>query len=666
MKRIFIANQGEICRRIARSAVVEGYETACPVANHAKIPKYLDPWITVADTLSPFEPASFLDAQKMIQMALKLECHAIHPGFGFLSESAQFADQVEKAGLVWIGPPATAMQQMADKATARAVAQEAGVPITPGMSHIECVDQKSISAVKDFGRSFGYPILVKAAYGGGGKGMRPVFKEEEVESAIERAFSEASSSFGNGSLIVERYVAKARHIEVQVLADPDGQVVILGDRDCSLQRRNQKIIEEAPAPGLSEQLRSKIHAAAKGLAQNVGYVSAGTVEFILDVSALDRGEEVFFFLEMNTRIQVEHPVTEEVFRVDIVAEQLKVAFEKKLSNHCAQSIARGHAVEVRIYAEDPARNYLPAPGPVLGICQLDVPWLRWELGVDEWCEVSSRFDPMIAKVVAWGETRDQAICRIQYALRKSMVAVEVSNLHFLVELLRNEQFKSGEMTTQTIQSYQSQLVESCARERERLQEGLDSVVQLLRLRYKKFFMDALASSNDYSEQMSCLQQNAFSSDGAVVLGKKLEPIETDFCHVQLYNLGQDLAVKGQVSTGYFFALKLKNQEQLEIFVQCQSVSVFEKVSLLESSSVHQQSESASEDLNQALAPVPGKVVALKASKGESVKQGQCIAILESMKMEFEILAPRDAEILACAVSVGDLVGNGHLLFSFCT
>ena len=346
MKKLFIANRGEIAARIALSAKKLGIETATIVKGETK-PQFLkgliDHWIEVEDDTS----ATYLNEELMISLAKLAGCDAVHPGFGFLSEKASFAKKVNDSGLNWVGPDHTSIEQMASKAQAREIAASAGVPLVPGLENIKNNDE-----ITELGKTAGYPLLIKAALGGGGKGMRVVEKEEEILDAIERAKSEALNSFGDDKIIVEKYIQNPRHVEVQVLADKHGQVAILGDRDCSVQRRHQKIVEEAPATNIHPSTREKMHQAAKMLAEKVNYVSAGTVEFLLDASCDETVEQQFYFLEMNTRLQVEHPVTEMIFSIDLVAWQLKIAQNEKLTNEVLNAQPKGHSVEVRLYAED--------------------------------------------------------------------------------------------------------------------------------------------------------------------------------------------------------------------------------------------------------------------------------------------------------------------------
>ena len=324
LKKVFIANRGEIARRIAKSAKELGMQTVCCTDKDVP-PHYLRRWVDEFVKVDKESSSLYLNQKLLVDVACQYGCDAVHPGFGFLSENPDFAAKVQEAGMVWVGPSPKVIATMASKAIARGIAEAIKIPCTKGLKGIKDLDAKTLASAQKFAKDTGFPLLVKAAMGGGGKGMRLVHKLSELEEALARAGSEALSSFGDSSLILEQYIEASRHVEVQVLGDQAGNVVILGDRDCSLQRRHQKIIEEAPAPRLHPETRKKLHSSAKALAQEVGYSSAGTVEFILDATVPHSQENAFYFLETNTRLQVEHPVTEEVFGLDLVAWQLRIA-----------------------------------------------------------------------------------------------------------------------------------------------------------------------------------------------------------------------------------------------------------------------------------------------------------------------------------------------------
>jgi len=437
IKRVLVANRGEIALRIIRACHEEGLGA---VAVYSEADR-LAPHVRAAEIAVPIGPApapqSYLDGAKLIDAARRSECQAIHPGYGFLSERAPFAEAVTAAGLVFVGPPAAAIRAMGDKTEARRRLQAAGVPIVPGTTRAVADHAQARSEAA----RLGYPVLLKAAAGGGGKGMRLIRAEGEVESAFEAAASEARNAFGAGELYLEKYLERPRHVEIQVLADSYGRVVALGERECSIQRRHQKLIEEAPSLAVTPALRRRMSEAATAAAGAVGYLGAGTIEFLLAPT----GE--FYFLEMNTRLQVEHPVTELVYGVDLVREQLRVAMGQPLRVHAGTLQPRGHAIECRITAEDPFNDFLPATGTVRHLRVPGGPGVRWDAGVEAGNEVTLYYDPLIAKLIVWGETRAVALERMRRALRELIIVGIPSAQAFHLRVMDDPDFKRGDVDT---------------------------------------------------------------------------------------------------------------------------------------------------------------------------------------------------------------------------
>jgi acetyl-CoA carboxylase, biotin carboxylase subunit len=434
INRVLVANRGEIALRIIRACHEEGLAA---VAVYSEADR-LSPHVRAADVAVPIGPSpateSYLNISKLIAAATGTGCQAIHPGYGFLSERAAFAEAVTEAGLVFVGPPAAAIRAMGDKTEARRRMQAAGVPIVPGTSR-PVADH--VQARSEAGR-LGYPVLLKAVAGGGGKGMRLVREDGEVESAFRAARSEAVKAFGAGEVYLEKYLERPRHVEIQILGDSFGRVVALGERECSIQRRHQKLIEEAPSPAVTPALRRRMSDAASAAAGAVGYRSAGTIEFLLAPS----GE--FYFLEMNTRLQVEHPVTELVYGVDIVREQLQVARGQPLRVHTGTLQPRGHAIECRLTAEDPFNDFLPTAGVVRYLRAPSGPGVRWDGGVEAGNEVTLFYDPLIAKLIVWGETRHMALQRMQRALRELVIVGMPSSQAFHLRVMEDPDFQRGE------------------------------------------------------------------------------------------------------------------------------------------------------------------------------------------------------------------------------
>ena len=437
IRTLLIANRGEIACRIARTARAMGIRTVA-VFSEADADA---PHVRACDEAWPIGPSpaaeSYLRADVILEIAKRVGADAVHPGYGFLSENAVFARLCEEAGIIFVGPPASAIEAMGSKAGAKALMQAAGVPLVPGYHG----DDQSPECLAQEARKIGFPVLLKASAGGGGKGMRVIAAESELAAGIEGAAREGVASFGDGRLIVEKYLQRPRHVEVQVFADRHGSTLHLFERDCSAQRRHQKILEEAPAPGLDPALRETMGRAAVAAAQAVGYVGAGTVEFILDVSGS------FHFMEMNTRLQVEHPVTERITGLDLVEWQLRVAAGEPMPMSQADLAVRGHAVEVRLYAEDPARDFLPQTGPLVRLRFPDGEDIRVDSGVEEGGAVTVHYDPMIAKIIAHGRDRAEALARLAMALGRVEVVGVATNAGFLKRLVEHPEVIAGAIDT---------------------------------------------------------------------------------------------------------------------------------------------------------------------------------------------------------------------------
>src|SRR5213593_3701130 len=435
--RVLVANRGEIAVRVIRACHEEGLAA---VAVYSE-PDRLAPHVRDADAAVLLGPApsseSYLDIGKLIAAAKNTGCQAVHPGYGFLSERAVFADACKEAGLVFVGPPASAMRAMGDKTEARRRMQAAGVPVVPGTA----AQLRDPVEARREAKRLGYPVLLKAVAGGGGKGMRLVGNDAEVEGGFAAARREAQKAFGDGSLYVEKYLERPRHIEIQILADNRGRVAALGERECSIQRRHQKLIEESPSMAVSPALRRRLSEAATAAAGAVGYLGAGTIEFLL----AQTGE--FYFLEMNTRLQVEHPVTELVYGVDLVREQLRVAMGQPLRVHAGTLQPRGHAIECRITAEDPVNDFLPATGVVRYLRVPGGPGVRWDAGVEAGNEVTLHYDPLIAKLIVWGETRTVALERMRRALHELVIVGIPSSQAFHLRVMDDPDFKRGDVDT---------------------------------------------------------------------------------------------------------------------------------------------------------------------------------------------------------------------------
>ncbi len=443
IKKILVANRGEIALRIMRSAKEMGIQTVAVFSDADRtmpFVRYADEAVAIGAAPSS---ASYLVMEKIIAAAKQTGADAIHPGYGFLSERESFAEQVKKSGLTFIGPGAAAIKILGNKIAAKETAKKLKVPLVPGTEHaISDMSEAEIEATR-----IGFPVLLKAAAGGGGKGMRIVEKKEELATQFERATSEALSAFGDGSVFIEKYIASPRHIEIQVLADTHGNSVYLFERECSIQRRHQKLIEEAPSPVMTESLRKKMGESAVALAKASGYVNAGTVEFLVDEKMN------YYFLEMNTRLQVEHPVTELITGIDIVKEQIKIAQGEKLSFTQNDLQINGHAIELRVNAEDPYEQFLPNVGKLSVYRKPSGPGVRVDDGYEEGMEIPIYYDPMISKLITYGQNRDEAISRMERAIAEYQITGVKSTLEFGKWVMGHEQFRNGETNTKFIEQY---------------------------------------------------------------------------------------------------------------------------------------------------------------------------------------------------------------------
>ncbi len=443
IRKVLVANRGEIAVRVIRTCKERGIRTAAVYSEPDRHALH----VRMADEAYRIGPApaarSYLRAERLIEAALRSGADAVHPGYGFLSENAGFAQACAEAGLVFIGPPADAIRLMGDKTAARLLMQQAGVPMAPGTAGAV----ESMEEAKQISREIGYPVLIKAAAGGGGKGMRRVENAAELEQALAAARSEAASSFGDGRLFIEKYLVEPRHIEFQVLADAYGNCVHLFERECSIQRRHQKIIEEAPSSVLTPELRARMGEAAIRVAVSCGYVNAGTVEFLVDKDLN------FYFMEMNTRLQVEHPVTEWITGMDLVAEQLRIAGGQPLGYTQSDLSIRGHALECRVYAEDPENNFLPDPGTLIRHAPPAGHGVRVDAGVEQGEVVQIHYDPLISKLTAWGRTREEAIRRMQRALAEYEIAGMPTTIPFCRFVMAHEAFRSGNFSTHFISNH---------------------------------------------------------------------------------------------------------------------------------------------------------------------------------------------------------------------
>ena len=656
---LLVANRGEIACRVMRSARALGirciavYSDADAGALHVR----------EADEAHRIGPApaaeSYLRGEAILEVARKTGASAIHPGYGFLSENAAFAEACEAAGVVFVGPPAAAIRAMGSKSEAKAIMEQAGVPLVPGYHGAE----QDPAFLAEKAAEIGYPVLIKASAGGGGKGMRAVQKPEDFAEALAGAKREASAAFGDERVLIERYLTQPRHIEVQVFADSHANAIHLHERDCSLQRRHQKVLEEAPAPGLSDAQRQAMGEAAVAAAKAIGYRGAGTVEFIAE------GDD-FFFMEMNTRLQVEHPVTEAITGQDLVAWQLAVAAGQPLALSLEEVPLRGHALEARLYAEDPARDFMPSSGRLSRLRYPDeAPGLRVDAGVAEGDAVTPHYDPMIAKVIAWGPDRGAALGRLRAGLDRLRLSGLTSNLDFLGRLLRHEDFIAGGVDTGFI-----------ARESERLMPGESPLppkalaalaAAELNARRQEAAARAVRSGDPHSPWFTGegWRLNAETESRLTFLnGERRECVAIRFGRRGLeldwgegwrpfdYMLLADGDLRVSLDGERYCAGVLSEGQGRHLFLDGSVLSLQLDDPLARAG----EGEAGAGSL---AAPMPAKVTALLVGKGDGVTAGQTLVVLEAMKMEHSLRAPADGTVTAVHYGVGDLVEEGSDLLS---
>ncbi|WP_372361955.1 acetyl-CoA carboxylase biotin carboxylase subunit [Xanthomonas sp. NCPPB 1325] len=654
--KILIANRGEIACRVIATCRTLGIATVAVYSDADRDARH----VRLADEAVHLGPApaqqSYLRGEAILEAARLTGAQAIHPGYGFLSENADFADACAQAGIVFIGPPAAAIRAMGDKSAAKALMQRAGVPLTPGYHG----DEQAPAFLRAQAGAIGYPVLIKASAGGGGKGMRRVDASAAFEDALASCQREAQSAFGNAHVLVEKYVERPRHIEIQVFGDTHGEVVYLFERDCSVQRRHQKVLEEAPAPGMTEERRAAMGKAAVDAARAVGYVGAGTVEFI----AGPEGD--FYFMEMNTRLQVEHPVTELITGTDLVEWQLQVAAGAPLPRRQHELRIHGHALEARLYAEDAERGFLPSTGTLR---QLQMPatsaHVRIDAGVEQGDSISPYYDPMIAKLIVWDVDRPAALARMHAALAQVHAVGVTTNSAFLARLIRTHAFASADLDTGLI-------------EREHAALFADATVPENAwwcLAAVTIAEAALQPAPDPADPFSPWQ----TADGWRIGAHAARAVQLEAAGEhrtlgvrrltdgwQVTHAGQthhlrhhshDHDVRVDMDGRQWRARLLRDGNTVTVIGSTQR-AMFRH---------HDALENADQPAHEAgglTAPMPGRIVSLAAAVGQPVTRGQALVVLEAMKMEHTLHAPGDGMVKAYLVAEGDLVADGVALVEF--
>nr|WP_278356981.1 acetyl/propionyl/methylcrotonyl-CoA carboxylase subunit alpha [Acinetobacter lwoffii] len=654
-EKILIANRGEIACRVIRTAkklgiaTVAVYSDADAQAQHVKL---ADEAIYIGES-----PAaqSYLQIDRIIQAAKSTGAQAIHPGYGFLSENDQFALACQDNNIVFIGPPVDAILAMGLKATSKALMEKAGVPLTPGYHGTN----QDADFLKQQADNIGYPVLIKASAGGGGKGMRLVERSEDFLGSLASCKSEARSSFGNEDVLIERYVIQPRHIEVQVFGDTHGNYVHLFERDCSVQRRHQKVLEEAPAPKMPEDKLEAMRQAAIDAARAVNYIGAGTVEFIVEQDG------TAYFMEMNTRLQVEHPVTEMITGQDLVEWQLRVAFGEPLPKQQYELQIHGHALEARVYAEEPEKGFIPAIGQ---ISYLHYPeqsdCVRVDSGIVEGDEISTYYDPMIAKLIVWGKNREAALTQMHHALGQFHVDGLGNNIAFLDRLVLCDSFKNAHLDTGLIQREEEFLLKPSAN----LSAELVVSAALIELLARQ--AQNPVPSNPVWQQQAFWRLNQQNSHTVQLqrndIKLKVQFRTQDQGFVASYN-GQQIQIQGQLVDAHTLALQLAGKQQKLAFSQTeQGITLFQngqsyKFSYLKSD-FNNQDEQGTE--NNLIAPMPGVITQVLVVANDKVKKDDVLMTLEAMKIEYSIRAPHDGIIVSSYFQKGDQVKAGDELVEF--
>ena len=633
-KSLLVANRGEIALRIIKTASEMGIKC---------IAVYVDedadsPHVKAADESFRLPDGGYLDTNAIINAVKQTNAEAIHPGYGFLSENAKFARKVKKEKIIWVGPSAHVISVMGDKLKAKELADKANVPTLTMTSNL-----KEASKI-------GYPLLIKAAAGGGGKGMRVVPSETSLNESLMAAKREAKAGFNDDRVFFERYIEKSRHIEIQILGDAHGNVVHLGERECSIQRRHQKIIEESPSPRISDDTRKKMGSAAIKLAKKIKYQSAGTVEFLLD----DDTEE-FWFLEVNTRLQVEHPITEEVTGIDLVYEQLKIARGEILTYKQDDITFSGHSIEARLYAENPENNFLPETGTLIAYDENLEEGARWDSGVESGSVIGTSFDPMLAKVITHAKTRSDAALKLAKTLESSHIGGVITNRDYLVSILRSEDFLKGNTTTDFVDRVELTKTQNLNQD-QIIHAAMIASVWLQEVnRFNDLTLGHLPSGWTNGRLPKNSQKFLHLNEEVSIsykLGRDNIFCLNDSFSAYVHDCYQD-GIDIEINNRRNFSMITSSKNQIIVNMP------FGDVNLELIPKFHIPEEKIVE--GSLVAPMPGKVIDLKVKKGSKVKSGDTLVVLEAMKMEQSIKASKDGVIDEVFISKGDQVENGAVL-----
>jgi 3-methylcrotonyl-CoA carboxylase alpha subunit len=659
-KKILIANRGEIACRVAATARRLGVRTVAVYSDADASARHVMACDEAVHIGGSAPRDSYLQWQRILDAAKATGAEAVHPGYGFLSENEDFAQACADAGLVFIGPPASAIRAMGSKSAAKTLMEKAGVPLVPGY-HGKDNDPALLAKEAD---RIGYPVLIKASAGGGGKGMRRVDAPADFAAALASCQREAKASFGDDHVLVERYVTRPRHIEIQVFADTHGQCVYLFERDCSVQRRHQKVLEEAPAPGMTDARRKQMGEAAVAAAKAVGYVGAGTVEFVAE--ELDDGDIRAYFMEMNTRLQVEHPVTEAITGYDLVEWQLRVAAGEPLPAKQDELRIHGHAIEARICAENPDANFLPATGrmdtarwPAHVAFERSEDTPRIDRGFDEGDTISPYYDSMIAKLIVWGADRAQAQARLDAALAQTHIVGLHTNVAFLRRVINTRAFAQADLDTALIERERAALFEVPALSIELTAAGV--------VAHELAAEQVLEDADPWSKRDGWRLHGGAARRFDLQVSGKHQLVTLERAHdgtMSLRNDGRQWPFAARHLGGERHDVRIgERRATLTVYAHGERVAVFapgDSIVLQHIDPIAHAGEGATEG-GRLTAPMPGKVIAFMARAGDAVKQGQPLAVMEAMKMEHTLSAPRDGTVAELLYAVGDQVNEGSEL-----
>ncbi|XP_044752182.1 methylcrotonoyl-CoA carboxylase subunit alpha, mitochondrial [Coccinella septempunctata] len=663
--KLLIANRGEIACRIMKTAKRLGVRTVAVFSEADKKSLHVEMADEAYNIGPPPSAQSYLRGDYIIEVAKRSKCSAIHPGYGFLSENVEFAGSCEKNNIIFVGPPASAIRDMGIKSTSKAIMSRAGVPVIGGYHG----EDQSLETLSKEASKIGFPVMIKAVRGGGGKGMRIALTESEFEEALESAKTESQKSFGDSVVLLEKFIQEPRHVEVQVFADKYGNAVHLFERDCSVQRRHQKIIEEAPAPGVTKKLRNDLGKAAVQAAKAVGYVGAGTVEFILD-----RNTHNFHFMEMNTRLQVEHPITEMITGTDLVEWQLRVASGEELPLAQDQIKLMGHAFEARIYAENPREGFLPGAGNLKYLVPpQESEHIRIETGVRQGDDVSVFYDPMIAKLVVWGEDRSIALARLRKNLLEYNIAGLETNVNFLLELTNHKEFKKGHVHTNFIRDYHDSLFPMVnTTENEKIQAALATIL------FERKVNEGRSTKNPFVLESNFRVNHYHVRNLSIVFDKEEIPVQVKFIGRNNFEVSLNDGMTWHTVSADLKKMNAKTlltttiddlKSACSVFHYENKVILFNDNGKKEFSLPHMVQQTETEDdltttSSKAVSPMPGIIDKIFVGVGDTIRKGDNLFVLIAMKMEHIVKAPRDAKVAGVHFKPGDNIAKDAVVVAF--